>query len=228
MNVWLFLKEGGILDIALRLLLTSICSGIMGYEREKRNQAAGFRTYMIVSNASALVMMVNQYVFEMNGMGDPVRMGAQVISGIGFLGAGAILVTRNQQVRGLTTAAGLWSAAIIGMAMGAGFYAGGTACFLVIYITMKFLTKIDKKIGKQPRMLNIYCELRRREYVRDLLRFAQEKKYRVSHLQIDNLSKEPDEAVAVSFVLHTNGDIKVERLLAELEALQELNFSAQV
>ena len=228
MNFWVCLRETGIFAILLRLLLTSICSGILGYEREKRNQAAGFRTYMIVSNASALVMMVNQYVFELYGAGDPVRMGAQVISGIGFLGAGAILVTRNQQVRGLTTAAGLWSAAIIGMAMGAGFYAGGIACFLVIYITMKFLTKIDTKIGKQPRMLNIYCELSRREYVREVIRFAQKRKYQITHLQIESLSKEPDEAVAVSFVLHTNGDIKSEELVAELEALHELSFAAQV
>ena len=214
--------------IMLRLLLTSICSGVLGYEREKRNQAAGFRTYMIVSNASALVMMVNQYVYELYGMGDPVRMGAQVISGIGFLGAGAILVTRNQQVRGLTTAAGLWSVAIIGMAMGAGFYAGGAACFVVIYITMKFLARIDKKIGKQPRMLNMYCELKRREYVRDLIRYAQDKRYRISHLQIDSLGKEADEEVAVSFVLHTNGDIRSEQLVAELEALHELSFAAQI
>ena len=228
MGIWTYLRESSFLALVLRLLLTSVCSGIMGYEREKRNQAAGFRTYMIVSNASALVMMVNQYVFELYGAGDPVRMGAQVISGIGFLGAGAILVTRNQQVRGLTTAAGLWSAAIIGMAMGAGFYAGGIACFLVIYITMKFLTKIDTKIGKQPRMLNIYCELSRREYVREVIRFAQKRKYQITHLQIESLSKEPDEAVAVSFVLHTNGDVKSEQILAELEMVQELSFAAQV
>ena len=228
MNFWVCLRETGIFAILLRLLLTSICSGILGYEREKRNQAAGFRTYMIVSNASALVMMVNQYVFELYGVGDPVRMGAQVISGIGFLGAGAILVTRNQQVRGLTTAAGLWSAAIIGMAMGAGFYAGGIACFMIIYITMKFLTRIDKKIGKQPRMLSMYCELEKRAYVKDLIRYAQSKKYQITHLQIDSLSRDVDGAVAVSFVLHTNGDIKSEQLIAELEALHELSFAAQV
>ena len=228
MTLWTYLKESGILSLVLRLLLTSVCSGIMGYEREKRNQAAGFRTYMIVSNASALVMMVNQYVFELYGMGDPVRMGAQVISGIGFLGAGAILVTRNQQVRGLTTAAGLWSAAIIGMAMGAGYYAGGIACFLVIYISMKFLTKIDTKIAKQPRMINMYCELSKRAHVKDLIRYAQSKKYQITHLQIDSLSRDVDGAVAVSFVLHTNGDIKSEQLIAELEALHELSFAAQV
>jgi len=228
MNVWLILKESGILALVLRLLLTSVCSGIMGYEREKRNQAAGFRTYMIVSNASALVMMVNQYVFEMYGMGDPVRMGAQVISGIGFLGAGAILVTRNQQVRGLTTAAGLWSAAIIGMAMGAGYYAGGIACFLVIYISMKFLTAIDDKIGKQPRMINMYCELSKRAYVKDLIRYAQHKKYSITHLQIDGLTKDPEGEVAVTFVLHTNGAVRSEDLLAEMETIRELSFVAQV
>ena len=124
MTFYQWLETYDILAIVLRLLLTSVCSGMLGYEREKRNQAAGFRTYMIVSNASALVMMTNQFINQTVGTGDPVRMGAQVISGIGFLGAGAILVTRNQQVRGLTTAAGLWASAIVGMALGSGYYTG--------------------------------------------------------------------------------------------------------
>ena len=214
--------------IFLRLLLTSVCSGMLGYEREKRNQAAGFRTYMIVSNASALVMMTNQYINQVTGTGDPVRMGAQVISGIGFLGAGAILVTRNQQVRGLTTAAGLWASAIVGMAMGAGYYAGGIACFLFIYISLKFLAKIDDKISRAPRMATLYCELNRRRDMGSVIRFAQSKKYRISNVEINSLTKDVSKDVAVTFMIHSDGKTPMETLLKDFENVEGLSFIAQV
>lgn len=207
---------------------TSVCSGMLGFEREKRNQAAGFRTYMIVSNASALVMMTNQFINQTAGTGDPVRMGAQVISGIGFLGAGAILVARNHQVRGLTTAAGLWASAIVGMALGAGYYAGGIACFLFIYISLKFLAKIDSKISRAPRMANLYCELNRSRDMGKLIRFAQSKKYHVSNVEINSLSKEVSKDVAVTFVLHTDGKTELDALLKEFEQIEGLSFVAQV
>ena len=114
-----------VLSIVVRILLSTFCAGTLGFERERHNQAAGFRTYIIVSDASALVMMTNIFVAGI-GETDLVRMSASVITGLGFLGAGTILVTRNQEVRGLTTAAGLWAVAIIGTAFGAGFYAGGS------------------------------------------------------------------------------------------------------
>lgn len=109
-----------VLSIVVRILLSTFCAGTLGFERERHNQAAGFRTYIIVSDASALVMMTNIFVAGI-GETDLVRMSASVITGLGFLGAGTILVTRNQEVRGLTTAAGLWAVAIIGTAFGAGF-----------------------------------------------------------------------------------------------------------
>lgn len=228
MGFYQLLETYDILAIIIRLLLTSVCSGILGFEREKHNQAAGFRTYMIVSNASALVMMTNQFINQTVGTGDPVRMGAQVISGIGFLGAGAILVTRNQQVRGLTTAAGLWASAIVGMAMGAGYYAGGIACFLFIYISLKFLAKIDDKISRSPRRATVYCELSCRKDVGNLIRFAQNKKYRVSNMEINSLSREVSEDVAVTFVLHTDGKTELDTLLKEFEYIEGLGFFAQV
>lgn len=95
-----------VLSIVVRILLSTFCAGTLGFERERHNQAAGFRTYIIVSDASALVMMTNIFVAGI-GETDLVRMSASVITGLGFLGAGTILVTRNQEVRGLTTAAGL-------------------------------------------------------------------------------------------------------------------------
>lgn len=118
------LHEPNIVTIVIRVLLALIIGGIIGLERESKKQAAGFRTYMLVCLGATLVMMTNQYICNVFEAGDPSRLGAQVISGIGFLGAGTIIVTRKSQVRGLTTAAGLWSAACIGLAIGIGFYEG--------------------------------------------------------------------------------------------------------
>ena len=136
-----------VLSIVVRTLLSTFCAGTLGFERERHNQAAGFRTYIIVSDASALVMMTNIFVAGI-GETDLVRMSASVITGLGFLGAGTILVTRNQEVRGLTTAAGLWAVAIIGTAFGAGFYAGGLICYAFIFLAMQVLRRVDLRIRK--------------------------------------------------------------------------------
>src|SRR5699024_10424815 len=102
--------------VFIRLLLATIMGGIIGLDRDLKSRAAGFRTHMIVSIGSATAMLTNQYILMDSGqvIGDPTRMGAQVISGIGFLGAGTILVRKNDKITGLTTAAGLWATATIG------------------------------------------------------------------------------------------------------------------
>ena len=108
--------------IVVRILSAAILGGILGVERGRKNRAAGLRTYMLVCVGSCLIMLTNQYIYQVFQSGDPVRMGAQVVSGIGFLGAGTIIVTRRSQIRGLTTAAGLRADAAVGLALGVGFY----------------------------------------------------------------------------------------------------------
>ena len=110
------IREVTYLAVALRIVAAIIIGGMIGLERGMKNRAAGLRTYMLVCVGSCLVMLTNQFIFQSFGTGDPVRMGAQVVSGIGFLGAGTIIVTRRSQIKGLTTAAGLWAAAGVGLA----------------------------------------------------------------------------------------------------------------
>ena len=106
------IREVTYLAVALRIFAAVIIGGILGLERGMKNRPAGLRTYMLVCVGACVVMLTNQYIYQVFGSGDPVRMGAQVVSGIGFLGAGTIIVTRRNQIKGLTTAAGLWSAAV--------------------------------------------------------------------------------------------------------------------
>lgn len=126
------------LEFLLRIILAGICGGLIGYERNSRSKEAGIRTHLIVSLASALIMVVSKYGFSdvlaLEGVAlDPSRVAAQIVSGVGFLGAGMIFV-RGYTVSGLTTAAGVWATAGIGMAIGSGLYLLGVASAIFILL----------------------------------------------------------------------------------------------
>ena len=152
------LYELNMISTFFRLLLALICGGILGIERGKKNRPAGFRTYMLVCVASAMVMITNQYISNMYSTGDPSRMGAQVISGIGFLGAGTIIVTGRNRVKGLTTAAGLWASACIGLTIGVGFYSGAIIGCIMIFVAMALLHGVDDRITELIKEIVVYIE----------------------------------------------------------------------
>ena len=130
-------------EMILRLVLAMVFGGLIGLEREIGNRPAGFRTHTLVCMGSALVMMTSEFMMGIySDFVDPARLGAQVISGIGFLGAGTILKD-GSRVRGLTTAASLWVVACIGVAVGIGFYWGALIVTLLSYITLVFLKKFE-------------------------------------------------------------------------------------
>lgn len=135
-ELYMMLYDLNFLSAFVRLFLAMLLGGILGYGREKKHLPAGFRTYMVVCLGSALSMMVGIYVTDITGAADASRIGAQVVSGISFLGAGTILVTRQNQVKGLTTAAGLWAVACMGLALGAGFYSGALICFAALWVSI--------------------------------------------------------------------------------------------
>ena len=146
-----------IIEAVVKMLLAVLCSGIIGFEREHSHRPAGFRTHILVAVGSALVMMTSKYVFlEYQGLGtfDPTRLGAQVISGIGFLGAGTIL-REGFSVKGLTTAASLWAVSCIGLAVGSGYYIGAFITTIVIYLT---LNTFKRFILRGNPSKNIYIE----------------------------------------------------------------------
>lgn len=144
--------------IILRLLLAVVLGGIIGFERGRSGRPAGLRTHILVCLGSALAIMTNQYIYETYGVSDPSRMAAQVISGIGFLGAGTILVTGRHKVKGLTTAAGLWATACMGLAVGIGFYkAAIVTCILISFATV-ILHKFDNFMLSKSKIMDIYME----------------------------------------------------------------------
>jgi len=175
-----------LLSITVRLLLALLCGGILGIERERRKQPAGFRTYMLVCVSSALVMMTNQFLTEKYPGIDPSRMGAQVISGIGFLGAGTIIVTGRNRVRGLTTAAGLWAAACIGLAIGIEFYTGAIIGCALILLVMEVFSKLDEYLIRTSKICSIYVDFADSKDIGVFIATLKSKEYKLLDFELYN------------------------------------------
>ena len=147
------------LSVTVRLVLAVVCGGIVGIERERKRRPAGFRTHILICLGAAMTTLTSQYlVLEVGLYTDLARLGAQVIAGIGFIGAGTIIITKRRQVKGLTTAAGLWVAAIVGLCCGAGYYEGAVLATAVIILAELVFAKVEYFIVSNARSFNLYVE----------------------------------------------------------------------
>lgn len=174
-------------SIVIRILAATIVGGLIGLERGMKNRPAGLRTYMLVCVGSCLIMLTNQYIYQFTGAGDPMRLGAQVVSGIGFLGAGTIIVTKHNQIKGLTTAAGLWASAGVGLALGIGFYEAALTAAIGIYMILTVLQRWEHRVHKKIRVLELYLEVSACVPLHDLFKSLRDLK-----LQIESVQFEPD------------------------------------
>ena len=177
------LREVTYLAVFLRILMAVIVGGLIGLERGMKNRPAGLRTYMLVCTGACLIMLTNQYIYQTFQTGDPTRMAAQVVNGIGFLGAGTIIVTRRNQIKGLTTAAGLWSAAGVGLALGIGFYEAALVGSIAIFIVMTLLQKMDNRMHRKTKTVEVYMEVSSELTLGELLRTIRETEYEVQDVQ---------------------------------------------
>ena len=166
------LRDLNTASVFIRLILALILGGLIGLDRALRHRPAGPRTYALVCVGAALTMVLSQYEYVMlttdwapmaEAVGlktDVSRFGAQVINGIGFLGAGTVIATNQQKVKGLTTASGLWASACLGLVVGSGFYEAAIFAFLLILVTMWLLRPLEEVIIERSRNINIYVEFR--------------------------------------------------------------------
>ena len=185
-----------------------IFGGIIGYGRERERRPAGLRTHILVSIGSALAMITNIYIYEVyNSSSDPTRLGAQVISGIGFLGAGTIIVTGKNKVRGLTTAAGLWACACMGLAIGAGFYSGAIIGCLFIASVTAVLSKLDKRINRNSRNITIYILVNSTKAASKLLKDIQSTNVKISDIEISNNNVSSNDLIGILLGLRIPGDV---------------------
>lgn len=217
--------------IAFRLFCALVMGAIVGMERELTHRPAGLRTHMLVALGACAVMLIGQLVFEqytpLGAMPDPARMAAQVVAGVGFLGAGTIMREGNA-VRGLTTAASIWTVACLGLAVGAGYYyvgLFGTGFVLVTLICFEWLQKLLMK--------NRYCSFHYTVRCRDIFEGLNKinelaKKHRAELLHLQTKKMEGT-ACEITFQVEYKGrrsDQRAEAFCAELVALESVTETA--
>lgn len=225
-----YMRELNAVTAAARLALALIIGGIIGLERGKQGRAAGMRTHILVSIGSALTAMIGFYARDYLGITatDPMRIAAQVISGIGFLGVGTILIKGRFQITGLTTAAGLWATAAIGLALGAGFYEGALITFVFIVVTVTILHRLEYRITKRYNRFGIYMEIISDGYVREAVDTLSSL-YHVSDIQVTPPRSGKTTNVGIEANVHITGKTRItpDEVARELERLDYVAFSLE-
>lgn len=216
------LREVNLLSVTVRILLSVVIGGSIGFERGRKNRPAGFRTHILVCLGATLIMMTNQYVFQVYNASDPVRLGAQVVSGIGFLGAGTILVTSHRQVKGMTTAAGMWASAGTGLAIGIGFYEGAILTGITILLVMTLLRYLDVRIHRYASELEIYVELHPEHELSELLKHLRDQDIDIEHFEV--IKNKSTSGQSARLTLDIEKDLTHDQILEGVERLEAIAF----
>jgi putative Mg2+ transporter-C (MgtC) family protein len=218
------LREITYLAVALRIVAAALLGGLLGMERGMKNRPAGMRTYMLVCTGACLVMLTNQYIYQLFGTGDPVRMGAQVVSGIGFLGGGTIIVTRHSRIKGLTTAAGLWAAAGVGLALGIGFYEAAVVGAIAIFVVMTLLQRMDDRMHGKAKRMDVYVELIGSCTLGDFLLQMQKLELEVSNVQRESSAYREQESRAFTATLTGKKRFEHAKILEKVGTIEGVLF----
>lgn len=205
----------------LRMLLAIFCGGVIGIEREMKRRPAGFRTHILICMGAAMTTMTGQYLAYYTGYStDPSRLGAQVIAGVGFIGAGTILVTKYRRVRGLTTAAGLWTAALVGLALGSGFYEGAILATGLIMLAELLFSQIEYQLLQTTSEISIYVEYTALDGVEQILKRFREQRIRVLNMEITNEEKSSHHNASVIFFLRLHKRTSPNQILESIRSLE--------
>ena len=206
-------------SVALRMVLAVLCGGVIGIEREYKRRPAGFRTHILICLGAAMTTLTSQYLYLVMGQyTDMARLGAQVVAGIGFIGAGTIIVTRRQRVKGLTTAAGLWAAAIIGLALGGGFYEGGLFATFLILIAELFFSRVEYRMLQNAPEVNLYVEYSDNKTMDTLLQEFREHGLKILNMGIIHSKSNEEHNACAIFTLRLHKGLDVEHLKQEILA----------
>ena len=216
LNIFNSLRDFTSISVTFRLVLSFACGTIIGLERSYRNKPAGFRTHTLVCLAACIASVTGLYLYLVAELPTDIsRIGAQVVSGLGFIGAGTIIVTKKHTVKGLTTAAGMWTAGIIGLAIGAGFYEGGITATALVLIIETWMDKLRKSI-KHSTEFNFAVSYYHRADLNQVLRLAKDNNVTITNLQITGTSEESVHMYNAMLSLRSDADLNHETLLKKI------------
>ena len=215
------LRDVTLTSVCVRMLLAFLCGGLIGIEREYKRRPAGFRTHILICVGAAMTTLTSQYLFlVMHYYTDVARLGAQVVAGIGFIGAGTIIVTRRQRVKGLTTAAGLWTAAIVGLALGSGFYEGGILVTILIMVAELVFVRIEHRVLENAPEVNLYLEYEEKRSLEAILHLLRDEKVKVVNLEITRSHRSEKHNPCAIFSLRLHKKIRLEQLLVAINGME--------
>lgn len=223
-------RELNWLTAVLRLALAAICGGLVGFEREVHGRAAGLRTHMMVALGSALTTLLGVFSVEILGniQADPLRVGAQVISGIGFLGAGTILLKKgNSQITGLTTAAGLWLTAVVGLAIGAGFYEGGVFAAVSATLIFTIISKLESVMNSKRQKLFVYLEIESVNIVSSMAETLAEQ-FGAVEIQVTPPRSGTTGNVGMEALIRVPKNVSISKKIHKLQNLEHVIFAIQL
>ena len=222
MRIMAYIEEFNIVSVIVRLMLSTFAGAIIGLERRLHGKSAGVKTFSLVCLGSSLVMVTNEFLMDSYPSGDVARLGAQVISGVGFLGVGTIIITGRNYVKGLTTAASLWTTACLGIAFGSGYIAAGLIALLFVFLIMTVLSGIGRRADAYTPYIHLYLEIGREAGIEVLYDYVQENDFRIS--SIDKQQKlainDKDLSLLVEIDLHKRvNHAEIVEALSKLEAV---------
>ncbi len=224
-----FLQSPDYLAVAIRLVLATLFGSLIGWERVVKRHNAGIKTFALVSLGSAVATSLNIYLAQLPGLSaDVSRIPAGVVSGIGFLGAGTILVTGRQQIKGLTTAASLWVTSCMGMAIGGGYVVIGVSCFLLIMLANIVLMQLSKHVEEYSLYLSIYIEVNKSGGVKKLSKWITEQGHSISSMTKSKEKTLQSQDVALILDIDFKQKYSHRDFLHQLSELEFVNYVEEI
>lgn len=226
-NILKIITNVTLLGVIIRLILALVLGSIIGIERSRHGRAAGMRTHSLVCLGAVLTVVVGIYAADIAGYNtDPLRICAQVISGIGFLGAGTILLKGHFEITGLTTAAGLWATAAVGLTIGIGYYAVAIIAAMLIFAVNALLTKTEEKILQKQKIGYIYSEINDVNKVNDFDELFR-KNYGGEHMEITPAKSGITGHVGIEIELPNYSNEEINRICQKLVEKEFIAFAVE-
>ncbi len=214
--------------LLIKTILALLIGGVLGIERGRKRRPAGFRTFMLVCFGSMVVMTTNMYVYSYLKVSDPVRLGAQVVSGIGFLGGGMIITNANKnQVSGITTAASLWAAACLGLAVGIGFYELAVIGFFAVLLINSWLQTLENYLLMNSQVVRLYIEYDSDKPISALVDFGRHNRYDILDLQIKR-SKINVEITSIIVLLRSELKRNHDEIIRSWQVVEGVQFIEEI
>ena len=229
-----YLRELHFASVVVRLALAMLLGGCIGLERGRKRRPAGFRTYMLVCLGATLTGIISQYNYvmintvfadiasEIGRNTDVTRIGAKVIGGVGFLGAGTIIVTDRQEVKGLTTAAGLWASACMGLAIGAGFYECVILAFLLMFLCIRLLPYLENYMVERARNMNLYIEYTSFDNIGPIIGKIKAQGAQIYEINIDRSSERKGQYPSAVFTIRLAPNTHHAQVIAAISELDDV------